>query len=107
MDPLTLQVKQVLTQVATRLKKNPNLKKERLLQFVQKFPTSPILNITYTPAWNNSNYKFIRQGDPVLTRVLEVLGNELTQMLITELYLFLISTNPYFNAIHGNISDLY
>lgn len=43
----------------------------------------------------------------MLQQVVEVLGNKINQMSIIEIYLYLLNTNPYFNAIHSNISDIY
>lgn len=55
----------------------------------------------------NSEYKFIRRGDPTLHTVVEVLGNEITQMSVEDLYEYLINVNPYFNAVYGNMTETY
>lgn len=82
-------------------------KEESLLQFLRECPTCPLLNITQTNIWYQSQFKFMKRNDPMIQVCIDALTNELIDKTITDLYNYLTGVTPLFSAVRGNLDEYY
>lgn len=91
--------------------KNKRYKKrgqeEKLLDFFQQFPSSPILNVLNSNCWIQSEFKFLRKSDSIIGTVADIFNLQLCTKSVSEIYLFSNASNPLYAAVTGNINEYY
>ncbi|XP_042143357.1 uncharacterized protein LOC121833794 [Ixodes scapularis] len=112
MDDLVEKVTQDLplrtsTAGQTRGRQNAHTK-ESLYRVIVQNPVSPLNSIIRTPVWLDSpDLRFIRLDDKRLQRAIQVFNEQLCNWTTLDYIQLYSTTNPLFDAPHGNISAYY
>lgn len=88
-------------------KSNERCKEEKLLQFIRKFPTTPLRLITTRPEYLESEYKFLDINSNIFTNIERVFSIEIMNLTTTNLYDYYMNCYPTFNAFNGNLENFY
>ncbi|KAM7284152.1 uncharacterized protein ISCGN_001254 [Ixodes scapularis] len=81
---------------------------ESLYRVIVQNPVSPLNSIIRTPVWLDSpDLRFIRLDDKRLQRAIQVFNEQLCNWTTLDYIQLYSTTNPLFDAPHGNISAYY
>ncbi|XP_042150540.1 uncharacterized protein LOC115312284 [Ixodes scapularis] len=91
----------------TRRRQNAHTE-ESLYRVIIRNPVSPLNSIIRTPVWLDSpDLRFIQLDDKRLQRAIQVLNEQLCNWTTLDYIQLYSTTNPLFDAPHGNISAYY
>lgn len=85
-------------------------KAERIIQWLKKFPVSPVNHIFSLPIWLTSPWRFFNRGSPLMGNILKIHSSFYNELSVEELYTHFMSVEPQyliFNSPYINTSTYY
>lgn len=89
---------------------NERSKADKIIDFLKKYPVSPINHIFSTNIWLKSKYRFFNRNAPLMLNILRIHGAFYNDMSVKELYTHFMSVDPQyliFNAPQSNTLQYY